>query len=65
MSISPIAHFVQQGAVPTKYSLALYRKVIAVFYIEERMKAFTRQEKCSFWAPYRGHEVTQLESSLS
>lgn len=27
------------------------------------MKAFTRQGKCSFWAPHRGHEVTQLESS--
>lgn len=31
MSIPLIAHFVQQGTVPTKSSLALYRKVMAVF----------------------------------
>jgi 2-oxoisovalerate dehydrogenase E1 component len=41
-------------------TLALYRKALAVFYTEERMKAFARQGKCSFVASCRGHEVTQL-----
>ncbi|WP_348268818.1 dehydrogenase E1 component subunit alpha/beta [Edaphobacter sp. DSM 109919] len=60
MSIPPITQFLPKVSVPTKATVALYRKVLAVFYIEERMKAFTRHGKCSFWASCRGHEVTQL-----
>jgi 2-oxoisovalerate dehydrogenase E1 component len=45
--------------VPRDFTLKLYRKILAVFYVEERMKAFARQGKCSFVASSRGHEVTQ------
>ena len=41
------------------FSLGLYRKVLEVFYVEERMKIFARQGKCAFVASSRGHEVTQ------
>jgi len=44
---------------PNEFSLEIYRKVLAVFYIEERMRVFARQGKCSFVASSRGHEVTQ------
>jgi len=47
------------SAVPAAFSLDLYRKVLAVFYVEERMRSFSRQGKCSFVASSRGHEVTQ------
>lgn len=46
-------------AMPQTVSLSLYRKVLTVFYVEERMKIFARQGKCSFVASSRGHEVTQ------
>lgn len=46
-------------AMPQTFSLSLYRKVLTVFYVEERMKIFARQGKCSFVASSRGHEVTQ------
>ncbi|MFZ0589879.1 MAG: thiamine pyrophosphate-dependent enzyme, partial [Bryobacteraceae bacterium] len=47
-------------AVPTDFILKLYRKALAVFYVEERMKTFARQGKCSFVASCRGHEITQV-----
>ena len=42
------------------FSFKIYRKVLTVFYVEERMKAFARQGKCSFVASSRGHELTQF-----
>jgi 2-oxoisovalerate dehydrogenase E1 component len=45
--------------VPNEFTLKLYRKLLTIFYIEERMKAFAKQGKCSFVASSRGHEVTQ------
>lgn len=49
----------QQIAVPNEFTLSLYRKVLTLYYVEERMKIFARQGKCSFVASSRGHEVTQ------
>lgn len=43
----------------SRFALDLYRKVLTVFFVEERMKVFARQGKCSFVASSRGHEVTQ------
>lgn len=44
---------------PHDFSLEFYRKALTVFYVEERMKIFARQGKCSFVSSSRGHEVTQ------
>lgn len=44
---------------PREFSLELYRKALTVFYVEERMKIFARQGKCSFVSSSRGHELTQ------
>lgn len=41
------------------FSLELYKKALLVFYVEERMKIFARQAKCSFVSSSRGHELTQ------
>lgn len=49
----------QQSTVPNDFALNLYHKVLTLFYVEERMKTFARQGKCSFVASSRGHEVTQ------
>lgn len=49
----------QESVLPDDFSLMLYRKMLTVFYVEERMKAFARQGKCSFLASSRGHELTQ------
>ena len=34
-----------EAATPDEFSLRLYRKVLTVFYVEERMKAVARQGK--------------------
>src|SRR5512141_1944480 len=50
--------------VPPEATLALYRKLLTVFYIEERMKVFVKQGKCSFQASTRGHEKLQLGMTM-
>lgn len=50
--------------VPHPVTLDLYRKMLTVFYIEERMKVFVRQGKCSFQASTRGHEKIQIGMTL-
>ena len=49
-----------ETAARNEFSFKIYRKVLTVFYVEERMKAFARQGKCSFVASSRGHELTQF-----
>ncbi len=50
--------------VPDETVLDLHRKMVTVHYIEERMKVFTRQGKCSFHASTRGHEKLQIGMTL-
>jgi len=45
--------------VPPAMTRELYRKLLTVFYIEERMKMLVKQGKCSFQASTRGHEKLQ------
>jgi 2-oxoisovalerate dehydrogenase E1 component len=49
-----------RGIVPDRMVIELYRKMLTVFYIEERMKILVRQGKCSFHASTRGHEKLQV-----
>src|SRR5215470_9996456 len=46
--------------VPDVIIRELYRKMLTVFYIEERLKILTRQGKISFLASTRGHEKVQV-----
>src|SRR5881397_965434 len=46
--------------VPDAVVRELYRKMLGVFYIEERLKILTRQGKISFLASTRGHEKVQV-----
>ncbi len=55
---------VSSRAVPDALTLELYRKMLAVFYVEERMKIFVRQGKCPFHASTRGHEKLQTAMAL-
>jgi 2-oxoisovalerate dehydrogenase E1 component len=50
--------------VPHPVTLELYHKMLTVFYIEERMKAFVRQGKCGFQASTRGHEKLQIGMTM-
>jgi 2-oxoisovalerate dehydrogenase E1 component len=50
--------------VPHPVTLELYRKMLTVFYIEERMKVFVRQGKCGFHASTRGHEKIQIGMTM-
>ncbi len=52
------------GGAPKELTLKLYRKALAEYWVEERMKAFTKQGKCGFVASGRGHEVTQAGLAL-
>src|SRR3977135_332446 len=46
--------------VPDPGAKELFRKMLGVFYIEERLKILTRQGKISFLASTRGHEKVQV-----
>src|SRR5438034_10426144 len=46
--------------VPDAVVRELYRKMLGVYYIEERLKILTRQGKISFLASTRGHEKLQV-----
>src|SRR5688572_13511027 len=46
--------------VPDEVAKDLYRKMLGVYFIEERLKVFTRQGKISFHASTRGHEKIQI-----
>src|SRR6187399_3298696 len=49
-----------QSSVPNSVATELYRKMLGVFFIEERLKIFTRQGKVTFHASTRGHEKVQI-----
>jgi 2-oxoisovalerate dehydrogenase E1 component len=50
--------------VPHETTLELYRKMLTVFFVEERMKIFVKQGKCSFNASTRGHEKVQIGMTM-
>lgn len=50
--------------VPDELTLDLYRKMLTVYYVEERMKVFARHGKCTFHASTRGHEKLQIGMTL-
>ncbi len=50
--------------VPHKVTLELYRKMLTVSLIEERLKVFSKQGKCTFQASTRGHEKVQVGMTM-
>ena len=42
----------------------LYQKMLRVYFIEERVKQFVKQNKCSFHASTRGHEKVQIATAM-
>ena len=44
--------------------LELFEKMLRVYYIEERVRVFVRQGKCSFHASTRGHEKVQIAMAM-
>lgn len=46
--------------VPHELTLNLYRKMLTTSYVDERLKVFSRQGKCTFHASARGHEKIQI-----
>ncbi|MBI3697829.1 MAG: tungsten formylmethanofuran dehydrogenase [Acidobacteria bacterium] len=52
------------GIVPPALVIELYHKMLTVFYVEERMKIFVKQGKCTFYASTRGHEKLQIGMTL-
>lgn len=52
------------GIVPVELVVELYRKMLTVYYVEERMKIFVKQGKCTFYASTRGHEKLQIGMTL-
>src|SRR2546421_3837523 len=50
----------QRRIVPDAVVLELYKKMVGVYYLEERLKILTRQGKISFLASTRGHEKAQV-----
>jgi len=50
--------------VPPEAYLKLLRKMLEVYYTEERLKVFVRAGKVSFHASTRGHEKLQIATSM-
>lgn len=50
--------------VPHDLTLNLHRKMLTTFYVDERLKIFSRQGKCTFHASARGHEKIQVGMTL-
>ncbi|MGC4049934.1 MAG: dehydrogenase E1 component subunit alpha/beta [Paludibaculum sp.] len=46
--------------VPHDVTLELYRRMLTVALVEERLKVFAKQGKCTFQASTRGHEKLQV-----
>jgi len=63
-ALKPNLEVERGGIVPPEIVLELYRKMLTVFYIEERMKIFVKQGKCPFHASTRGHEKLQIGMTL-
>jgi 2-oxoisovalerate dehydrogenase E1 component len=60
----PGLRIADQIIVPHDMTLELYRKMLTVYYVEERMKVFVRQGKCGFQASTRGHEKLQVGMTM-
>src|SRR5947208_7462172 len=54
----------ERRIVPDAVVLELYRKILGVYYIEERLKILTRQGIISCLASSRGHEKVQVGTVL-
>lgn len=52
------------GIVPDAVVLELYRKMLTVSYVEERLKVFDQLGKVSFHASAHGHEKLQIRMTL-
>lgn len=50
--------------VPHDVTLELYRKMLTVALVEERLKVFCKQGKCTFQASTRGHEKVQIGMTM-
>jgi 2-oxoisovalerate dehydrogenase E1 component len=64
MATSAILAPTEPVIVPDELTVELYRKMLTVYYIEERMKAFVKQGKCGFQASSRGHEKYQIGMTM-
>jgi len=45
--------------------IELYRKMLRLYYLEDAVRRFVRQNKCSFHASSRGHEKLQIACALA
>ncbi len=50
--------------VPHDITLELYRRMLTVSLVEERLKVFAKQGKCTFQASTRGHEKLQIGMTM-
>ncbi len=64
MATSPHSQPDSTTIVPHELTLNLYRKMLTAFYVDERVKVFARQGKCTFHASARGHEKIQIGMTL-
>jgi 2-oxoisovalerate dehydrogenase E1 component len=64
MVMSPHSQPESTTIVPHELTLNLYRKMLTAFYVDERVKVFARQGKCTFHASARGHEKVQIGMTL-
>src|SRR5262245_35486406 len=52
-------------AVEPKVLIDLYTKMLRLYFVEERVRIFSKQNKCAFVASSRGHEKLQIAVSMA
>ena len=64
MSAAEVSILGNPIVVPHETTLELYRKMLTAYFVEERMRIFVKQGKCSFHASTRGHEKVQVGMTM-
>src|SRR5262245_8780757 len=50
--------------VDPKVLLSLYENMLRVYFVEDRVKIFSKQNKCAFVSSSRGHEKLQIAVAM-
>ncbi len=54
----------EKAPIDAHILLTLYGKMLRLYYVEEAVRRFVRQNKCSFHASSRGHEKLQIACAM-
>lgn len=63
-SLPNVIEIGREAVVSEATAIGLYRKLLTVYFVEERIKTFVKQGKVTFHASTRGHELVQSSATM-